>query len=113
MLLKIYHNLFKSNLHLRAVFIFVDDTFAPASVGYDHTHSNPLIPDGYNVQPDFVVAGGTVRDVTSVGTQYAVWTGEVRNAYVQKGSLQNIFPDSKISRPEIAKVYLLKFMIQI
>ena len=40
--------------------------------------------NGYHDQPDFLVVGGHFMDDTYIPL-------EVRNAYFQKGSLQNIF----------------------
>ena len=87
----------------RAWFAYYDHPSAPDYGIYDHTDATPNLPDGYNVQEDFFVVGGTVYDVTSAGATDEVWPNEVRNAYVQKGSLQNIFPESSIFRPHIAE----------
>ena len=84
------------------MFAFYDYPGTPYIIGYDHNHGFTYVPDGYNIQSDFFVHGGTVYDLTSPGAIDEVWPYEVRNAYVQKGSLQNIFPPRKILRPHIA-----------
>jgi hypothetical protein len=54
----------------------------PVIVDYDTVLSNSV--DGYHDQPGFVIVGGHPLNDTAI-------PHEIRNAYFQKGSLQNIF----------------------